>query len=60
MVKTAGDRLQVRRFELGLLQSEVAAKLRVQISLVQAWEEDVQVPNQDEWDGRPDIGYIDT
>jgi ribosome-binding protein aMBF1 (putative translation factor) len=50
-----GDSLQLRRFALGLLQSELAAKLRVPISLVQAWEEDVQVPNQDEWNGLADV-----
>ena len=55
IIKTVGDRIQVRRFEKGLLQSEVAAKLGVPISLVQAWEEDVQEPNQDEWKGLSDV-----
>jgi DNA-binding transcriptional regulator YiaG len=45
----------LRRSETGLLQSEVAAKLRVLISLVKAWEEDVQVPSQDEWDALADV-----
>ena len=48
-IKTLGDRIQVRRFELGLLQSELAAKLKVPISLLQAWEEDVQDPAPDHW-----------
>jgi DNA-binding transcriptional regulator YiaG len=49
IIKTLGDRIQVRRFEKGLLQSEVAEKLRVPISLVRAWENDVLEPNHDEW-----------
>ncbi len=45
-LKTLGDHIQVRRFEEGLLQSELAEKMGVTTSLIQLWENDDCLPDE--------------
>jgi DNA-binding transcriptional regulator YiaG len=37
-----GDRIQIKRFEKGLLQTELATKLGVFVELLKVWDEDVR------------------
>lgn len=48
-VKTLGDILRKRRWEMALKQHELAAKLRVCRKKIQAWERDASVPSASEW-----------
>jgi ribosome-binding protein aMBF1 (putative translation factor) len=48
-LKTFGDRLQVARFEKGLLQTELAQKLQIPTMLVKRWEENLETPAKDQW-----------
>jgi DNA-binding transcriptional regulator YiaG len=44
LVKTLGDRIKTRRFELGLLESQVAHSLNVSVVTLRAWENDLKLP----------------
>jgi DNA-binding transcriptional regulator YiaG len=48
-VKTLGDRILVKRFEMGLSQCQLARLLGVTTRLVVQWEQDFQMPNDSEW-----------
>ena len=48
-VKTLGDRIQVCRYEKGLLQSELAEKMGITIEAIQLLENDLRVPKDKEW-----------
>lgn len=48
-LKTLGDHIRLKRFEKGLLQAEMAAKLGVSSQLVQQWEMDRRTPMDDQW-----------
>jgi DNA-binding transcriptional regulator YiaG len=45
-VKTLGDRIRIKRFELGLLESQVAASLQVPVITLRAWEHDLSAPDE--------------
>jgi ribosome-binding protein aMBF1 (putative translation factor) len=47
-LKTLGDRLQVARFEKGLLQSEIAKQMQIPTTLVKRWEENSEMPTRDQ------------
>jgi ribosome-binding protein aMBF1 (putative translation factor) len=49
-LETLGDRLQVARFEKGLLLSELAQKLQIPTVLVKRWEENLETPTKDQWE----------
>jgi ribosome-binding protein aMBF1 (putative translation factor) len=49
ILKTLGDRIQARRFEEGLLQSELAGKLGVTTLLVRRWEDNLETPSLAHW-----------
>jgi ribosome-binding protein aMBF1 (putative translation factor) len=54
-LNTFGNRIQVARFEKGLLQSEMAEKLQISTNLVKRWEENLEMPTTDKW---AKIAYI--
>jgi DNA-binding transcriptional regulator YiaG len=43
-----GDQIQIRRYEKGLLQSQLAKIVGITISVVRAWERGEQLPNDRE------------
>jgi DNA-binding transcriptional regulator YiaG len=51
IVKTLGDQIQIKRYEKGLLQSQVAKALNVMTSLVKSWEDNSEKPTQAQWFG---------
>jgi ribosome-binding protein aMBF1 (putative translation factor) len=51
IVKTLGDRIQISRYEKGLLQKELAKRMGVTLSRIKALESDLRSPNDEE------IGY---
>ena len=46
--KTLGDYIKARRFEKGILQRELAAKLGVRKVYIQLWEQDRKTPTEAE------------
>jgi ribosome-binding protein aMBF1 (putative translation factor) len=48
-IKTIGDLIKVRRYEKGLLQSQLAAKLRISPKVLQQWETDSRTPSAEQW-----------
>jgi len=48
-IKTRGDLIKVKRYEKGLLQSQLAAQLRVSPKVLQQWETDSRTPSAEQW-----------
>jgi DNA-binding transcriptional regulator YiaG len=57
--KTTGDHLLLKRIEANLSQPEMAAKMKVSVRKVKAWEHDQTVPTADEWRVLKDILHLD-
>ncbi|MDB6123646.1 MAG: hypothetical protein JWQ71_2639 [Pedosphaera sp.] len=47
--KSLGDKIQIKRFEKGLLQSQVAKELNVATARVKSWEANFEKPSQAQW-----------
>jgi DNA-binding transcriptional regulator YiaG len=49
--RTFGDHIQIKRFEKGLLQSQIAKELKVTTSGIKGWEKNSERPPQAQWLG---------
>jgi DNA-binding transcriptional regulator YiaG len=57
--KTVGDHLLLKRIQADLSQPEMAAKLKISVRKVKAWEHDQIVPTTAEWRVLTDILRLD-
>jgi ribosome-binding protein aMBF1 (putative translation factor) len=48
VIKTFGDRIQVKRFEKSFTRQQLASGLGIEVSLLTDWEEDSRIPDLNE------------
>jgi len=59
-IKTLGDYIQAKRYEKGLHLHQVAGKMGIATSLVSAWENGTQRPDEKQWQTLSDLLSFDS